>query len=168
MSKIRLSLLAFASAMAVSTAFAQYADYVIAYTPGNGVSATFTNPISALGEPSRATGGSGAAVTPFSPPFRGDQIVSVGAGGSLTLHFNEPIRDDPGHAYGIDFLIFGNSGFVITNGNFAGGGITDGSLLGQNAGTSRVSVSLDGITFYILNPALAPTVDGLFPTDGSG
>jgi len=157
-----------ASAVAVSNSFAQYADYVVAYTAGAGVSASFTNPVTALGEPARVTGASGAAVTPFNPPFRSDQIVSIGAGGSLTLHLGQPIENDPGHAYGIDFLIFGNSGFVITNGNFSGGGITDGSLFGHNTGATRVSVSADGTNFYVLNPALAPTVDRLFPTDGSG
>jgi hypothetical protein len=29
-------------------------------------------------------------------------------------------------------------------------------------------VSADGSIFYALDPALAPTVDGMFPTDGSG
>jgi hypothetical protein len=68
----------------------------------------------------------------------------------------------------LDFLIFGGAAFVITNGNYAGGGITDGSLFGHNPGATRVSVSQDGVTFYELNPALAPVVDGLFPTDGAG
>ena len=62
----------------------------------------------------------------------------------------------------------GNSGFIITNGNFSGGGITDGSLFGNNPGVTRVSVSADNLAYYQLNPSLAPVVDGMFPTDGGG
>ena len=74
----------------------------------------------------------------------------------------------------MDFLIFGNAGFIITNAfdanfNFIGTPATDGSLFAHNdSGATRVSVSRDNVTFYPLNPALAPTVDTLFPTDGAG
>src|SRR6266478_2389785 len=40
---------------------------------------------------------------------------------------------------------------------------TDGSLFGNNPGTTQVSVSRDGKVFYSLNPVLAPTVDNLVP-----
>jgi len=43
-----------------------------------------------------------------------------------------------------------------------------GSLFGHNTGATRVSVSQDNLTYYQLNPQLAPNVDGLFPTDGTG
>lgn len=139
-----------------------FADSVIAYTPGTGFSTGFTNSSAALGAPT-------AGVDPFDPPFQKNQIVSLGVGGSLTVQFNTPIQNDPAnHAYGLDFAIFGNSGFTIINGNYSGGGITDGSLFGNNTGSTRVWVSQDNITYYQLNPALAPTVDGLFPTDGAG
>src|SRR6185503_3617029 len=85
-----------------------------------------------------------------------------------TVQFGAPIVNDPSHPFGLDFIVFGNAGFDITNGDFSGGGITDGSLFSNNNGTTRVSVSLDNVTYYTLNPALAPAVDGLFPTDGSG
>jgi hypothetical protein len=155
--------LASASLFLSLPSFGQFAQSVIAYEPGTGFAPGFTNATTALGAPS-----SGSSITPFSPPFQKTQIVSVGAGGWLTVQLGTPILGDPSHSFGIDFIIFGNSGFVITNGNFSGGGITDGSLLGNNTGSTRVEVSLDGSAWFTLNPALAPTVDGLFPTDGTG
>ena len=151
------------------TSSAQFADAVIAYTPGAWVTSAYTNANSALGEPSRVTPGKfGGPVTPFDSAYLGSQLVSIGTNGSLTLHLSRPVTNDAAHPYGVDFLIFGNAGLVITNGDFSGGGITDGSLYGVVAEGTRVSVSMDGVTFYLLNPALAPPSDAWFPTDGSG
>jgi hypothetical protein len=147
---------------------ASYADSVVAYVPGTAAQG-FTNAAAALGEPSRSTPGQfGGPVDPFNPPYLADQVVSIGAGGSLTVGFSTPILNAPGHPFGLDFIIYGNAGFVITNGNYSGGGITDGSLFGANPGTTRVSVSADNINYFQLDPARAPVVDTLFPTDGSG
>lgn len=148
---------------------AGFADGVASYASGTGFSAGYTNAASALGEPSRVTPGMfGGPVDPFSPPYLSDQLVSIGAGGHLTLQFNSQVLNNPANPFGMDFVVFGNSGFVITNGDFSGGGITDGSLFGANSGETRVSVSMDGTSFYELSPSLAPVVDGPFPTDGSG
>ena len=93
---------------------------------------------------------------------------------SLTVKLSRPVLDHPNNRFGIDFIIFGNSGFIVTNAfdpvtfDWVGTPATDGSLLGNNPGVSRVSVSRDGLIFYELNAALAPTVDDLLPTDGSG
>ena len=167
MRKKHLPLLAAAGLFAFTRAHAQFADSVVAYSSGTGVSAGFTNPGMALGAPSQVNP-FGEGTDPFNPPYGTNQIVSVGAGGLLTVQFNSPVVNDPSHPFGLDFIIFGNSGFVITNGDFSGGGITDGSLFSNNAGTTRVSVSLDNITYYTLDAARAPVVDGLFPTDGTG
>jgi hypothetical protein len=156
-------MLASASLFVTLTSFGQFADAVLSYNPGTGFAAGFTNATAALGAPS-----SGSSITPFAPAFQKSQIVSVGAGGSLTLHLSSPIVHAPSNPFGIDFMVFGNSGFVITNGNFSGGGITDGSLFGNNTGSTHVEVSADGANWFMLNPSLAPTVDGLFPTDGTG
>jgi hypothetical protein len=168
--------LALASIIFTSTAKAAgYAESVISYNPGTGFATEFgsgagyTNVAAALGEPSRITSGQfGGPVDPFNPPFLRDQILSIGAGGSLTVRLSAPALNAPGNPFGLDFLIFGNAGFAITNGNFSGGGITDGSLFSGNSGSTRVSVSADNITYFSLTPSLTPIVDGLFPTEGLG
>lgn len=162
MSKLRWFVLAVSSLFVVPTTHASgFADAVVAYDPGSGFASGFTNASTVLGAPT-------VSANPFSPAFRNTQLLSLGAGGNLTIQFSAPIANDRGHPYGIDFLIFGNAGFIITNGDFSGGGITDGSIFGNNPGSTRVSVSQDNVTYYPLNPLLAPVVDGLFPTDGSG
>jgi len=166
MLKARSSALALASLLVVSTLHAQYADSIVSYTSGSGVSPSYTDPTHALGAPTTFIGYQNA--DPFNPPYLGSDLVSVGAGGSLTVQFASPILNSPSHPYGLDFIIFGNSGFIITNGDFSGGGITDGSLFANNTGATRVSVSADNVTYYALNPALAPVADGLFPTDSAG
>lgn len=148
---------------------AHYATTVVDYVPGTGAAPGYDQATAVLGEPSRVTPGEfGGPVDPFSAPWQPGQILSLGAGGFLTVRFSELVPNSPAHPFGIDFLVFGNSGFLITNGDFTGGGITDGSLFSQAAGPTRVSVSLEGTTFYTLSQALAPTVDGWFPTDGAG
>lgn len=168
--------LAAASAIVPLSAQPQnYASSVVAYSPGTGFATDFatgqglTNAAAALGEPSRSTPGPfGGPVDPFNPPYLGDQIVSIGAGGSLTVGLSAPLANLPNRRFGLDFTIFGNAGFVITNANYTGGGITDGSLFGANSGSSSVSVSADGITFFQLDSARGHAVDTLFPTEGSG
>ena len=133
---------------------AQFADSVAAYTPGSGVSASYTNASRALGAPTTFIGYQNS--DPFNSPYASSHLVSVGAGGSVTLQFSTPIVNDGANPFGCDFIIFGNAGFVITNGNYSGGGITDGSLYGANPGSTRVAVSADGVNFFALNPARAP------------
>ena len=161
MKKVCLFVLGLASLFRNSAAHAAFADAVVSYDAGSGAASGYNNVSTVLGPPT-------ATADPFAPPFRNTQLLSIGVGGHLTVQFLSPIANDAGNPFGMDFLLFGNSGFVITNGNFSGGGITDGSVFGHNAGSTRVSVSADNVTYYQLNPALAPVADGLFPTDGSG
>lgn len=154
---------------------AQWASEVIHYTPGTGYATEwdtgqgYTEPSVALGEPARLTPGEfGGPVDPFSPPYLRSQVVSLGAGGSLTVRFDQPIRNDPANPYGLDFIVFGAAGFTITNGDFTGGGVTDGSLFGNSAGPTHISVSADGTQFFTLDSTRAPLVDGDYPTDGNG
>lgn len=154
---------------------AQFASSVVAYNPGVGFQSSYTTATSALGEPSRVTPGFyGGPVDPFNAAYLASQVVSIGAGGSITLHFATPILNNPANAFGRDFNIFGNSGFVITNEydfdafDWIGTPSTDGSLYGADAISTRVAVSSDGVNFFTLNPVLAPLVDSYFPTDGLG
>ncbi len=176
MKKYQLLSLAVAGALFVPlVTVAQYADAVVSYTPGTGYQPGFNTPGSALGEPSRVTPGTfGGPVDPFNPPYLSSQVVSLGTGGSVTVQFFSPILNRPGNPFGLDFNVFGNAGFVVTNEfdpntfTWIGTPATDGSLFGSDATATRVSVSADGTHFFTLNPMWAPQVDRYFPTDGSG
>jgi hypothetical protein len=152
-----------------------FAAEVVSYKPGTGFAtdwstgAGYTKKVAILGPPARETPGEwGGPITPFSPPYLLDQILSIGEGGEVTLKFARPIRDEPQNPYGLDFIVFGGAGFTITNGDFSGGGITDGTLFGQVEGETRVSVSTDGISWFVLDPKKAPSFDDYYPTDGAG
>ena len=89
--------------------------------------------------------------------FLTSELVSVGAGGHLVVQFDTPVTDDPCNPFGIDLLIFGNTGFIDDawpNG-IAGG------LFGNGGGL--VEVSADGVNWTIV-PGIA--ADGMFPTIG--
>ena len=154
------------AALAARETCAQFASGVVNYTPGSNPASGANLPDSALGEPSRFTEHQfGGPVDPFNPAFLNTQIVSVGAGGSLTLHMGAPVMNDPGNPCGIDFIIYGNAGLGL---NFTTGQ-ADGTLFGSAApGNTRVSVSSDNLTYFSLDLSLAPMVDSYFPTDGSG
>ncbi len=162
---MKIRSLAFASLFILSVVpvRAQFASSVIGYNPGLGFAAGYTNTAAALGAPA-----SGSSVSPFGPPFSKTQLVSIGTNGWITLRFDTPVVNDPSNPFGVDFSIFGNTFFAITNGNYSGGGITDGSIGGNNSGTTTIQVSADGTHWFTLNPALAPTADNIFPTDGLG
>jgi hypothetical protein len=128
-----------AAEAAVTTASA-----VVDYQRGNATS--FTNPSAGLGLPAGDT--SFGALTPFNPPFRDDQIVIVGAGGSLTLRLSSPVETAGG---GPEIGVFTNNGLVDVSPNGSG-------VAGNPAATfsplpmARVSVSRDGQTFVPLGP----------------
>ena len=143
------------------TASAQdpWADQVVSYDAGDGADVGFTDPLTALGEPSRMTGTDPweATVTPFNGPWLSEQVVSIGQGGHLTVRFDEPIVDDPYHLFGVDLIVFGN-------GFFADASWPDGAVGGLfEDGPFTVSVSADGVDFV----ALAGTHhDAFFPMLG--
>lgn len=142
------------------TTHAQYATTIIDYQPGTDPDPGYDNPANALGEPTRYTGkllGFPGAVTPFNPAFDADELVSIGFGGSLTVAFDQPVTNDPLNPYGIDLLVFANTGFIDVD--FPNGIV--GGLFGADAGT--IEVSADGDTWLTIQDTPA---DGLFPTLG--
>ncbi len=174
MRKIILAALALASLAVVSNLHASpFASAVVNYTPGTGINTNFTHPTAALG-PLAMLDDYGFPLDVFDPPYQNDQIVSIGAGGSLTVRFDQPILNLPNNPFGRDFIIFGNAGFIITNDfdldtfEYVGDPATDGSLFGQNTDPATISVSRDGVNFYRLDPTKVPLVDNIFPTDPTG
>jgi len=167
-------LLALGASLAVSVSINQaapFADAVMDYNPGalRANLASYTNSSSAVGEPSRVTPGAwGGPVDPFNPPYLNSQLLAVGTNGFLTVHLQTPAVNSPSNPHGIDFIVFGGAGFSITNGDFSGGGITDGTIFNPRPGSVSVAVSSDNQTFYTLDSSLAPVFDYLYPTDGSG
>lgn len=147
-------------------AAAPYATQVISYTQGTGLTpseAAFNDPQAALGWPERFSGQGTpypSVVSMFSPLFNADQAVALGDGGSLVLKFDQPITNDPAHPYGVDFIVFGNAGFIL--GDFFNLRIASpAELFGDGRG--RIEVSEDGIVFHEIPNIFA---DQLFPTQG--
>lgn len=156
MKKVWLALALAGGLLVPQSSHAQFADAVISYNSGTGFAAGYTNASAALGAPA-----SGASVTPFAPPSSKSQIVSIGAGGEITLQLDTSILNDPAAPYGINFIVFANEFFV------EGSGATVNGLF-YHAVSTLVQVSPDDSTWYTLNPSLAPPAGELFPSDGSG
>jgi hypothetical protein len=133
-----------------------WADSVMDWSPGTGGSPGFDDPATTLGSPTRTTF-DGMNVTPFYPAWGTNEMVSIGAGGSISLRFDEPVRDDQDNPYGIDLLIFGNAGFVDQS--FPDG--VPGGLLGADGG--ELEVSADGETWIRITDC---DTDGVWPTLG--
>jgi len=161
MQKKSLFALAAAGLFVVSNSHGSpYASAVVSYNPGAGGLPAYTNVSAVLGPPSAG------AVDPFDPAVQTNQVLSIGAGGWVTVAFDRPIVHFPDGTR--DFIIFANSSFDVTNQYDASTNwATDGVVVSEGAQT-RVSVSRDGVTYYTLNAALAPTVNYLYPTDGAG
>ncbi|HYF14314.1 MAG TPA: hypothetical protein VD971_04495 [Phycisphaerales bacterium] len=134
-----------------------WADEVMSFNAGAGANPAHPNPNASLGSPERFTGEGvfPGTVTPFASAYGGNEIVSIGAGGSLVVRFDEPVRNDPGNPYGIDLIVFGNTFFYDPSFE------PIATALWEPGG--RIEVSADGADWE-----LAPGVnaDGLFPTLG--
>jgi hypothetical protein len=137
-----------------------FADRVVNFAGGASVGGGYGNVLTALGAPERFTGEGvfPSVVTPFNPAFGSDEIVSIGAGGWITLGFDEPIVDDVSNPFGLDLIIFGNAFFVDVD--YPNGVV--GGVFGASSG-GLVEVSADGITWATITGV---TPDSLFPTNG--
>lgn len=137
-----------------------FADVLISYDAGIGAAPGLTTPESTLGSPERFTGEDGrypGVVSGFNPPYGAAEIVSIGLGGHLIVKFNTPVTNDPDNLYGIDLLIFGNTGFDDLS---YPAGIVNG-FFGNDGGT--IEISQDGVQWF---PVLGIEADGPMPTIG--
>lgn len=129
----------------IASAGNPFAVEVVQFDGGAGGVPGFESASSALGSATRFTSPNSpfpSVVSPFSPPFGADEIVSIGAGGSLTLRFESVIRDAANHAFGLDFIVFANAGFIETS--YPNGVVGDApTLLGTGAAV-LVEASADG------------------------
>lgn len=149
-----------------------FATNVVGYDAGSNPVPGFTNALTALGSPERFTGelaGFPGVVSPFNPAFGTDELVSIGSGGFLTVEFDQAIQDDAANPFGIDFLIFGNAGFVDVG--FPDGVIGDPPTLFGAGGQATVQVSDNGLDWVTvetraldLMPTLGYADSGAFDT----
>lgn len=147
-----------------------FATSVLSYDAGSNAAAGYTNANTALGSAERFTGEGvfPSGVTPFNPAFGTDELVSVGSGGHLTLGFDATITNNASHLYGIDLIVFSNSGFLDTSWSDADPNNDGSGVVGSNpfifgaGGEATIQVSQNGTDWFT---ASITSLD-LFPTLG--
>lgn len=147
-----------------------FASSVLSYDAGSNAVAGYTDSSTAIGSAERFTGEGvfPSGVTPFNPAFGTDEIVSIGAGGHLSLGFDRAITNDLSHAFGVDLIIFSNAGIADTtwtdaDPNNDGTGFTGANpFIFGGGGAATIQVSQDGTNWIT---ATTTTLD-LFPTLG--
>jgi len=83
-----------------------------------------------------------------------DTVLSLNSGGYVTVRFDGPVYNDPLNAYGMDFIVFGNSffpgksGWVDADTDMAAYRINSAGGVFGSAEPMVVSVSQDGTTWY--------------------
>ena len=155
----RLAIVVLLAALpSLARAQSPYASSVITYSPGSSPAGGFTIAASALGEPTRFTGGPffPQAVTPFQPAFMTSELVSIGAGGELVVAFDHDVTDDPRNPFGVDLIVFGNA-------FFGDAAYPMGTPSGLFAEGGQISVSPDGVSWVAVSGTDA---DGFAPTCG--
>ena len=161
-----VKLIAFAIVVSLSRiASAQYAVQVVSYNQGTNPHIDFETTLpqnlsqAALGQPTRLNGGDfPAVVSPFDPPFRRNDIVSIGAGGQLTLRLSNYAVPQAG---GPEIGVFSNA-FFADSPPFDGEPQTPVSVSGNDS--AFVEVSADGVIWTSLNGGSA--VNFSIPSNG--
>jgi hypothetical protein len=140
-----------------------FATSVVAYEPTDPdvhyfEKIPYADPNTALGRPTVEMPGDGWAappdinmpIVPIYPAWLLDQIVSLGEGGSITLAFSHPVRDDLNNPYGLDFIVYGNALVWIDGVTEWNNGNPRNVKVSANGGAEPgvVSVSQDGQTWY--------------------
>ncbi len=122
-----------------------FATAVLSYTPGTPTGTFHTNPSTALEKPSAETGF--GPMTAFNPNFAASDIVSIGAGGQLTLQLANYVlvNDAPGA------LELGVWESVFLNGAPPNYDIPTTPATATGAGSAVVQVSADNVNWFSLN-----------------
>jgi hypothetical protein len=158
-----------------------FATEVVSYIQGTGVGwdvvslELYNNPLCALGGPTVETTASNGEIpgtvsvpiNPVHPAWRSYEVVTIGRGGELIVKFNHPVANDAGNPYGIDFIVFGNARMHMADG--ASWNATSDPEIVEMTGTmfaepGLVSVSQDGITWYVYDDVNTPRADSFAPT----
>ncbi|MBO6512698.1 MAG: hypothetical protein JJ974_01880 [Phycisphaerales bacterium] len=147
-----------------------FATSVLSYDAGSNAAVDYTDASTALGSAERFTGEGvfPSGVTPFNPAFGTDEIVSIGAGGHLSLGFDRAITNNASHLFGVDLIIFSNAGIADTTWTDADPNNDGTGFTGANpfifgaGGAATVQVSADGVNWIT---ATTTKLD-LFPTLG--
>lgn len=101
-------------------------------------------------------------VTPEGTPA----VVTIRAGGHLTLEFQPPIQDRAGNWFGLDFIVFGNA-FLASNQPMTWQTqplLTNILAAPDFVEPMQVSVSPDGIRWYSYPVSNTSGADGYWPT----
>jgi hypothetical protein len=146
-------------------AAAQFGAQVVSYNAGTTPAGGFTMAAAALGSPERLTGEGvfPGAVTPFNPPWRPDEIVSIGEGGWLTLRLSHfALTSAPGPHLGV----FVNVGLIDTAWPNGQAGSPPSTFSSPDPEDSAVvEVSENGGSWLSLNGGAPIVFDA--PTNGS-
>lgn len=153
--------LAGACTIGAGQALASAGAAVVSYSPGTTANPFYSDPATALGLPERFTGEGvfPSVVSPFSPAFGENELVSIGEGGQLTLQLARPARNRASNLFGADLILFGSGGFI--DGSYPSGvTLPNAAIFGNDA--LEVWVSADGSHFE----PLGAFRDARFPTLG--